>query len=143
MNTLSDQLIKHTILFTNFPHVQKCLGEIEKAKGQGHSSCYCEAGKAEVMREFSKMLIARGFTVEPCSVKGVVVWENDHDPYGETLKQVTTKEALYVDWSGQYKTSYVQSAWNRVFHRQTVRMTLDWNSDTFNLFDEVNTKLHE
>lgn len=134
--------MNYTFLFSNAPYVKECIGEIEKAKKMGFSSCYCETGKSEMMRKFAKMLITTGYTVETCSIKGVVVWDIDSYPNRETLKDVEKKESLYIDWSGEYQTSYFQSMLNQIVCRETVRSRLDWNKDKFDLFKEVNANSH-
>ena len=121
--------------------VQQCRSRISQVSEQGGMDCYCEKEDDLVGAQAKERLAENGFTVEDCSIKATVFWENDRDPFGESIREVVQKKALYVSWDKSYKTGLVQSLMNRIFCRESTVVVLHLGEgESYNLFDDLNAR---
>lgn len=79
----------------------ECNARIRQAMVAGKYDCYCED-----VRGNKEYYAQKKFNVTSCWLKLSIVWDNERDPFGETLTTTHKQKALYVNWDPNYRPSW-------------------------------------
>lgn len=131
--------------------VNECAATIETATRANRSWCYCRRNGQDVSEKVKEELERREYSVTPCYVKVKFCWENEHDPYGETISETETAETFYITWGSQNQEPQSRFGWlkswlptstiNKCISHKTECRRADWiDRGRFDILDIVNEK---